>query len=94
MIGLQLPLFAECISVRTRRRFAGDGSAPARFRAETLTGRVVSRLSTMFFVQFDGKRVDGSARGCLLQLTFSVWSATSSAMLLLSAMHAPEAPRG
>lgn len=59
----------ERVRVRVTRRIP-KGAKDVRWRSEKLTGTIIQRVNDRVRVQFDpwkdGKRRDGSARGCTL----------------------------
>lgn len=66
-MGLQLDLFPLRVCVRLARRIA-KSATEARWRYESLVGTVVRRWPGIALILFDGKKRDGSARGCLSQV--------------------------
>jgi hypothetical protein len=69
--GLQLAFFPERVTFVARRRFVGGGRV--RWRRERVTGAVLERIRVrrgwvIALVQVDGRRCDGSPKGCLVQV--------------------------
>lgn len=68
--SIQLALFPVRVTLPMQRRIA-RAPGDVRWRTELLSGVVVRAWRNLLLVQFDGRRRDGSARGCLVQVPLS-----------------------